>query len=124
MSDNAQAMLENEVHRLRGAVAATDDPRLTALLVAASDSGVAEILAERLAEAYPYSGALVTTRDDRIHIVFVFSREQGQFGLIPLSVLVVVDIAERRVTRVVGNYLAGGNQATSRPGALQPGLDL
>jgi len=124
MSDDAAVVLQREVSRLSEAAATADDPRLIALSIAASDGRVAEALESRLADECPYMGTLITIRDDRVHIVFSFSRRAGHFGLVPRPLLVVVDADERRVTRVVDNYIAGHDRISGRPGVLQPDLDL
>jgi hypothetical protein len=124
MSDDAAVVLQREIARLHDAAATADDPRLIALSIAASDDRVTETLERRLADECPYSGTLITVRDDRVHIVFSFARKAGQFGLVPRPLLAIVDTDEHRVTRVVDNYIAGPDRISRRPGVLRPDLDL
>lgn len=125
MSD-IKPTLDRDLPILREIAAETGDPRLSALLLAASDQQVQRILEERLKEGNPYIGALLSRQGERFQVVFTFSRAEGQFGLLPLSVLTIVDLQERRVVKVVNYFLDGSAEVSSQPalGALQPEMDL
>jgi hypothetical protein len=118
--------LDRELPILREIAAKAGDARLSALLIAISDEQVQHILEQRLKEGHLYSGALLIRQGTRINAVFSFSRIGGQFGLLPLSVLAVVDLLTRRVLDVSEYYLAGNADITSLPslGNLQPEMDL
>jgi hypothetical protein len=111
--------LLDDVERLRTLAATAGDPRLSALLIAVSDSSTQDLLAGRVDEGRQYVGARISISGSRAHVVFVFERPAGEFGILPLSILVTVDLNERRLIQVVDNYLP-----RSDLGALQPGLDL
>src|SRR4051812_5844720 len=103
MTEEPNTGLPEETDRLREAAARSNDPRLNALSIAAADDRIVAILTDRLSKGYPYSGTLVMPRGDRVHVLFSFMRQSGQFGLIPLQTLAVVDPNEGRVTRVIEN---------------------
>jgi hypothetical protein len=115
--------LDRDLPILSEIAAKAGDPRLSALLLAASDDQVKQILEGRLKEGNLYVGALLSRQGERLQVVFSFRRADGQFGLLPLSVLAIVDLQERRVVKVVDYYL-GERMSQLAPGELQPEMDL
>lgn len=118
--------LDRDLPILREIAAKSGDPRLSALLIAASDEQVQKILEERIKEGNLYKGAILSRQRERIQVIFSFSRAEGQFGLLPLSVLAIVDLQERCVVKVGDHFLEGDAEGFSQLalGELQPEMDL
>lgn len=123
MSERATELLASELEQLRRVEESSSDPRITAVLVAASDGRVTEILNNRIAAGFLYRGALVSVEEEGVGVLFSFARRVGQFGLIPPSLRVMVDVQARQVARLEDNYL-GGTTEVREPGALQPEIDI
>lgn len=125
MTDVRQ-VLEQELPILSEIAAQAGDPGLSALLVAASNEQVQQIIVERLQEGSSYRGALLSYEGEQIQVVFSISRAEGSFGLLPLSVLVLVDLEERRVVSVVDHHLEKTTEIYSQSslGSLRPELEL
>ena len=116
-----KATLHAELEILREVAATSGDVRLSALLIAASDDSVQQLLTSKLERGHAYVGALLSRHGAHIQVVFTFARAEGSFGLVPLSLLVTVDLAARRVAHVVDHHLPAPDAGL---GALQPELDL
>jgi hypothetical protein len=124
VSSDFSAEIEAEIRRLREVSAIAGDPRLSALLIAVEDDRVRALLMRRLDDGHQYVGAEVTVGDDGVEIVFEFTRVEGTFGILPLSLLARVNLEERRVANVVDTYIRPVVTRGREPGALQPDLDL
>jgi len=127
MTDVRQ-VLEQELPILSEIAAQTGAPGLSALLIAASNEQVQQIIVERLQEGNSYRGALLSYKGEgeRIQVVFSISRAEGSFGLLPLSVRVLVDLEERCVVSVVDNHLEKTSETYTQSslGALRSELEL
>jgi len=116
--------LSDEIDKLRAVTASTNDPRLTAILLAVTDERVQDSLTHRIAEGHEYTGTLITFQNGSVDVVFTFVRGRGRFGLVPVSILATVEPAEQRVLRVVEHYLNDDNWGRPQLGRRQPEIDL
>jgi hypothetical protein len=121
---DARARLTYETDRLRELAAQSGDPRLSALLIAVTDERARELLLSRVHDGHQYGGALLTPRGSLVSVVFSFSRPEGTFGILPLSVLVSVDLDERRVVQVVDNYFPRPKDPLQSLRELRPDLNI
>jgi hypothetical protein len=121
---DARARLAYETDRLRDLAAQSGDPRLSALLIAVTDERARELLLSRVDDGHQYGGALLSPRGRLMNVVFSFSRPEGMFGILPLSVLVSVDLDERRVVQVVDNYLPRPKDPLQSLRELRPDLNI
>ena len=118
------ATLRAELELLREVAATSGDVRLSALLVAAGDDSVQKLIVTKLEQGHVYVGAQVSRRGAHVQVVFTFARAEGSFGLVPLSLLVTVDLAARRIAHIVDHHLPAADVSATCAGALQPELDL
>jgi hypothetical protein len=113
--------IQDEIEKLRAIVTDTNDPRLSAILLAVTDERVQAVLADRIAEGHTYVGAITSFAPGKVDVVFSFARARGRFGLVPVSVMATVAPAEQRVLQLVEHYLPTD---ASGLGARQPSIDL
>lgn len=116
--------LNDEIDKLRTVTTNTNDPRLSAILLAVTDERVQNALTHRIAEGHEYIGTLLTFQAGSVDVVFTFVRGRGRFGLVPVSILVTVEPAQQRVLRVVEHYLNDDKWGYQQLGRQQPAIDL
>lgn len=123
MSEPVVSLID-EIDKLRTVTANTNDPRLSAILLAVTDERVQDALTHRIAEGHHYAGTLTTFQAGSVDVVFTFVRGRGRFGLVPVSVLATVEPTEQRVLRVVEHHLTDDRWGHPQLGARQPEIDL
>ena len=69
--------LSDEIDKLQMVTENTNDPRLSAILLAVKDERVRNTLTHRIAEGHEYIGTLTTFQAGSVDVVFTFVRARA-----------------------------------------------